>query len=310
MARSGSDFYYMQTLGVKRYSICSCRSCSGVMVDDHRLEINIHHSNIPHLDLHIDLQMLFDPTVEIEQAKRQSFVAMKHVNINPTIFIRKYTVASSDDSTWLGEEDYKKIRRGVKKTAQSFRRGEIDETKMTSRGIEHLQSAEDLERQIINKDCAIGVVLSEQRRLSDTGVKIADAAVIISKAYRMHSRWARQNALHLAACDEAFVRSNGNDTIRTVSSSTPAADVRSLDDPSTNSSTSNCLHKLSSLGIESSDEECVGVAIQQRSQETLPHFGGESTPSAWMNHQDSLRLSGNKGKHSGNADEAHESQEA
>ena len=205
---------------------------------------------------------------------------MKHVNINPTIFIRKYhTVAANDDSTWLSDEDYKKIRRGVKKTARSFRRGELDETKMSSRGIEHLKSAEDLERQIVNKDCAIGVVLSEQRRLVDAGVEIADAAVIISKAYRMHTRWARQNALHLAACDEAFVRSNVDKTARTVSSPTPAADSLS----------SNYLNQLSSLGIDDDDsDDCVGVAIQHRSR------GSSPCPIAWMNHQDSLRLSDTK----------------
>ena len=217
---------------------------------------------------------------------------MKHVNINPTIFIRKYTVAPSDDSTWLSDEDYKKIRRGVKKTARSFRRGELDETKMSSRGIEHLKSAEGLERQIINKDCAIGVVLSEQRRLVDAGVEIADAAMIISKAYRMHTRWARQNALHLAACDEAFVQSNFNETARAISSPTPAADIRS----------SNYLNQLSSLGIDDDDsDDCVGVTIQQRSR------GSPPCPIAWMNHQDSLRLSDIKDRNRGTIAENKES---
>lgn len=227
---------------------------------------------------------------------------MKHVNINPTIFIRQDTVAPSDDSTWLSDEDYKNIRRGIKKTARSFRRGELDETKMSSRGIEHLRSAEDLERQIINKDCAIGVVLSEQRRLVDAGTEIADAAVIISKAYRMHTRWARQNALRLAACDEAFVLSYVNDTTRTVSSPTPAADIQSVDDPSSNNNTSNYLDQLSSLGIDDDDsDDCVGVAIQQRSRQSSP------CPIAWMNHHDSLRLSDIKDRNRGTIAENNES---
>lgn len=163
---------------------------------------------------------------------------------------------------------------------------------MSSRGIEHLKSTEDLERQIINKDCAIGVVLSEQRGLVDAGVEIADAAVIISKAYRMHTRWARQNALHLAACDEAFVRSNVEETARTVSSPTPAANIRS----------SNYPNRLSSLGIDDDDsDDCVGVAIRHRSR------GPSPCPIAWMNHQDSLRLSDTKDRSRGTTAESNES---
>ena len=104
----------------------------------------------------------------------------------------------------------------------------------------------------------------------------------------MHTRWARQNALHLAACDEAFVRSNVEETARTVSSPTPAADIRS----------SNYLNQLSSLGIDDDDsDDCV----QHRSR------GSSSCPIAWMNHQDSLCLSDIKDRNWGTIAENKES---
>ena len=113
-----------------------------------------------------------------------------------------------------------------------------DDIGLTSRGIEHLRSAEHLEQQVINKDCAISVVLAEQRRLAEEGIATADTAVVISEAYQQHSRWARQNALLLAASDEAFMRSNVKTTTAgtdSYSSPTPA-DAQSPDPSSGNKS--------------------------------------------------------------------------
>uniref|UniRef100_A0A7S0AFM0 Uncharacterized protein n=1 Tax=Minutocellus polymorphus TaxID=265543 RepID=A0A7S0AFM0_9STRA len=241
---------------------------------------------------------------------------MKHVNFNQTVSIRRHRVDGGTTS-WLTDEDYHRILRGVRKTARSIRKGASIDENMTSRGIEHLRSAEDLERQIVNKDCAIGVVLSEQRRIADAGFAIADAVVVISKAYRKHTRWARENALHRAASDEAFVRSNVKTT---TSSPTPdAADAQSPD-PSSEDETnaSQSLRQLSSLTIDDSDG-CVDVAIQQQNQQSMssnfpsrsaggihapsrisplrtPRNNAESSPNAWLNHHDSLRLSGVKSK--------------
>lgn len=251
--------------------------------------------------------------------RRHSTSTMKTVNFNPSVSIRRHSISASDDS-WLTDKDYSKILRSVKKMVRSFREDAAidDNIGLTSRGIEHLRSAEHLEQQIINKDCAISVVLSEQRRLADEGISTADAAVVISEAYQQHSRWASQNALLLAASDEAFMRSNVKTTTRASAASSPTpADAQSPDPSSGNKSNKTnaaySLDQLSSLTIDNSD----GVAIQHHSQQQLPSSRGagrihapsrvsplrtpnsaESTPNTSLNHQNSLRLPGVKKKNS------------
>jgi hypothetical protein len=247
---------------------------------------------------------------------------MKNVKFNPSVSIRRHSISASDDS-WLTDKDYAKILRSVKKMVRSIREDSaIDDNiglGLTSRGIEHLRSTEHLEQQIINKDCAISVVLSEQRRLADEGIATADAAVVISEAYQQHTRWARQNALLLAASDEAFMRSNVKMTTGTCTASSPTpADAQSPDPSSGNKSNETnaaySLDQLSSLTIDNSD----GVAIQPHSQQQqLPSSrsagrihapsrvsplrtpnSAESTPNTWLNHHDSLQLPGVKNKNS------------
>ncbi len=252
--------------------------------------------------------------------RRHSTSTMKNVKFNPSVSIRRHSISASDDS-WLTDKDYAKILRSVKKMVRSIREDSAieNDTGLTSRGIEHLRSTEHLEQQIINKDCAISVVLSEQRRLADEGIATADAAVVISEAYQQHTRWARQNALLLAASDEAFMRSNVKMTTGTGTASSPTpADAQSPDPSSGNKSNETnaaySLDQLSSLTIDNSD----GVAIQPHSQQQqLPSSrsagrihapsrvsplrtpnSAESTPNTWLNHSDSLRLPGVENKNS------------
>jgi len=250
--------------------------------------------------------------------QQQYIDKMKNVKFNPSVSIRRHSISASDDS-WLADKDYSKILRSVKKMVRSIRENAAidDDIGLTSRGIEHLRSAEHLEQQVINKDCAISVVLSEQRRLAEEGIATADAAVVISEAYQQHSRWARQNALLLAASDEAFMRSNVKTTTAGTASSPTPADAQSPDPSSGNKSNKTTaaysLDQLSSLTIDNSD----GVAIQHHYQQQLPSSrsagrihapsrvsplrtsnSAESTPNTWLNHQNSLRLPGVKNKNS------------
>lgn len=175
--------------------------------------------------------------------------------------------SSRSSLTRYTDDDYKRIRKSVKKTvraARSFHKehpdGNFDEHQQTlaeaegnndapehsSRGLEHLRSAEFLEQQMINKDCAIESVLAAQERLdeeedadnndnstntgnqdaldrrirdiydksssSDTSKeqlrahhhRLEQRARHIAASYRVHSRWAVQNALELAAQDERY----------------------------------------------------------------------------------------------------------
>lgn len=79
------------------------------------------------------------------------------------------------------EADYKRMRKGVKKTVQKARRygqqnSEMDVAELevqleaeghTLRGLEHLRTTECFERHVINKDCAIEAVMAAQDRLDD-----------------------------------------------------------------------------------------------------------------------------------------------
>ena len=104
------------------------------------------------------------------------------------------------------DDDYNRIRKGVKKTIRAVRTfheeypdGNFDEhqeslvinedgrgttkanssPRYSSRGLEHLRTAEYLEQQMINKDCAIESVLVAQERLDEeanTATKISTNA--------------------------------------------------------------------------------------------------------------------------------------
>ena len=91
--------------------------------------------------------------------------------------------SSPSSLTRYTDDDYKRIRKGVKKTVRAVRtfheeypdgnfdeymckqslavanEGEEIEPKYCARGLEHLRTAEYLEQQMINKDCAIEAVL-------------------------------------------------------------------------------------------------------------------------------------------------------
>ena len=150
---------------------------------------------------------------------------MKQVRFVPTITIRRLkplksvvdedSGSSTGSTFWLTGEDYNRIRRGIKKDVRKARAASMDENESTLRGVEHLQSAEALQQQIIDKDRAIEAVFREQERQANAGMAIDDGA--IARAYLAHSRQARQAAIVRAVCDEAFVLANRTPTTSTSS---------------------------------------------------------------------------------------------
>lgn len=194
--------------------------------------------------------------------------AARFIRIRPSNGHTTSHRSSQSSLTRYTDDDYKRIRKGVKKTVRAVRsyyeeypdgnfdeymlqqslavadEGEI-EPKYCARGLEHLRTAEYLEQQMINKDCAIESVLAAQERLdeeeeedeadnnddsttmdqdldrrirdiydqstsSDKKVRahhhsLEQRARHIAASYRLHNRWALQNALELAAQDELYV---------------------------------------------------------------------------------------------------------
>ena len=235
---------------------------------------------------------------------------------------------SCSSNCWLTDEDYNRIRRGMKKDVRKARRAmrisgddgdynapppslNEDET-TTLRGIEHLQSVEVLQRQIHAKDCAIEAVFREQERQATMGRALDGGA--IAKVYAAHSGQARQAALVYAASDEAFVRADrrasATTTTCTTTSATPT-DQQYLD----------VLQKSIAIDLGTSQAHTVAditdTTIEEGSARPTPSrsAGGMHAPSAvnplqqqqqddqdapnhslgsWLNHHDSLRLSGSK----------------
>jgi hypothetical protein len=144
----------------------------------------------------------------------------KRVQFSPTVLFwprRDERDSIACASKWLTEEDYGRIRCGIRKTVQTIRRdGNIlDEDEMTLRGIEHLQSAEVLEQLVIDKDRATKAVFREQERQATAKAIDGDAidAGRISSIYMAHSTVARQAALERAGLDEAFVQANREEDV-------------------------------------------------------------------------------------------------
>ena len=187
--------------------------------------------------------------------------AARFILIRPSNGYATGNRASQSSLTRYTDDDYNRIRKGVKKTVRAVRTfheeypdGNFDEhqeslainedgrgttnanssPRYSSRGLEHLRTAECLEQQMINKDCAIESVLVAQERLDEeanTGNQDLDQRIRdiydqpttsekklrahrhrleqrarhIADSYRLHNRWALQNALDLAAQDELYV---------------------------------------------------------------------------------------------------------
>ena len=187
--------------------------------------------------------------------------AARFILIRPSNGYATGNRASQSSLTRYTDDDYNRIRKGVKKTVRAVRTfheeypdGNFDEhqeslainedgrgttnanssPRYSSRGLEHLRTAEYLEQQMINKDCAIESVLVAQERLDEeanTGTQDLDQRIRdiydqpttsekklrahrhrleqrarhIADSYRLHNRWALQNALELAAQDELYV---------------------------------------------------------------------------------------------------------
>ena len=137
---------------------------------------------------------------------------MKQVRFDPSTSVRRHH--RDPGCSWLTDEDYNRIRRGIKKDvrkARAYARSEgagdnpppsLNEDEMTLRGIEHLQSAVALQRQIHAKDSATEAVYREQERQARAGTALDGGA--LARVYMAHSRQARQVALARAASDEAF----------------------------------------------------------------------------------------------------------
>ena len=146
---------------------------------------------------------------------------MKQVRFDPSTSVRRYHHDPGDDRSssncsWMTDEDYNRIRRGIKKDvrkARAYARSQgagdnpppsRNEDEMTLRGIEHLQSAEVLQRQIHAKDSATEAVYREQERQARARTALDGAA--LARVYMAHSRQARQVALARAASRHGIIR--------------------------------------------------------------------------------------------------------
>ena len=163
---------------------------------------------------------------------------MKQVRFDPSTSVRRYH--RDHGCSWLTDEDYNRIRRGIKKDVRKARAyarsegaGDIDtppslnEDEMTLRGIEHLQSAEVLQRQIHAKDSATEAVYREQERQARARTALDGAA--LARVYMAHSRQARQVALARAASDEAFALADRASTAFATSASAAPTNQQHLD---------------------------------------------------------------------------------
>lgn len=228
------------------------------------------------------------------------------------------TASSSGSSyCWLTDEDYNRIRRGMKKDVRKARACAIlingdggnipppslNEEKTTLRGIEHLQSVEVLQRQIHAKDCAIEAVFREQERQATMGRALDGGA--IAKVYMVHARQARQDALARAASDEAFVLA---DRIPTTSTNTTSQYLDILEESLAIDLGTNQSHTAASTGTVTREEAARPASsrsaggmhapsavnpLQQQQQED--QVASNHSLGSWLNHQDSLRLSGTRG---------------
>ena len=165
---------------------------------------------------------------------------MKQVRFDPSTSVRQHH--HDPGRSWLTDEDYNRIRRGIKKDVRKARAyarsegaGDIDtppslnedEDEMTLRGIEHLQSAEVLQREIHAKDSATEAVYREQERQARARTALDGAA--LARVYMAHSRQARQVALARAASDEAFALADRASTAFATSASAAPTNQQHLD---------------------------------------------------------------------------------
>lgn len=241
---------------------------------------------------------------------------MKQVRFDPATSIRRLKLPLSSSNTgsafWLTDEDYIRIRRGIRKDAREARKivseggviPTIDENDSTFRGIEHLQSREVLQRQIRAKDRAIEAVFREQERQANAGMAIDDGAM--AKVYMAYSRQARRAAIVRAASDEAIVLADRTPT--TTSTGTTYEQhlgvlLESLDIDSDRSQaptvdstdTATSEDAARSAPSRSAGGMHAPSAVNPLQQQQQDHQEGSATSDlrgTWLNHHDSLRLSG------------------
>ena len=295
--------------------------------------------------------------------------------------------SSQPSLTRYTDDDYKRIRKSIKKTARavrSFHRehpdGNFDEHQQTlaeaaandnddhpepqytDRGLEHLRTAECLERQMINKDCAIEAVLAAQERLDDeedeadvndhhsanasdpnsldqrlrgiSNVQTSNSAAAtatmarlevhrlrrldhrarcIAASYRVHNRWALQNALDLAAQDELYVEQHVRpaleqelhefETERQQQQRTPAKSCSAMSPLRTFAALQESLVMNGTTRGDNDNEGGTGTRMPPSSslsaatvanmmpRASRPHAPSQVLPPAnWLQHRDSLRL--------------------
>mmetsp|Transcript_3394 Transcript_3394/g.4604 ORF Transcript_3394/g.4604 Transcript_3394/m.4604 type:complete len:244 (-) Transcript_3394:52-783(-) len=106
------------------------------------------------------------------------------------------------NATWFTEKDCAKIQASMVKTVKRMRKGNMDEEKYCSRGLEHMRTADDAKQRKANRDAARTAVLAEHKRQSLLGYY---DPIEVCKVSTFHSKGTRDAALRLGESDAAAV---------------------------------------------------------------------------------------------------------
>ena len=138
--------------------------------------------------------------------RRVAFV--KTTYVYEVLSLEEYT-DEEISQTWLTPQDEKRIQKDVLRTIACMRKGIDNKAQITStRGLEHMESTQRMQRRILEKQRLVDAVLSEQFNQFRRGIYSFNRnTAAISSAL---SRKTRDRAI-LSAAHDAFVVNERND---------------------------------------------------------------------------------------------------